>query len=107
MIRAMEQNRNFREMVTRAGGIFVGVRGNLVLFRESPGGRTLSLFIAACRTVEDVHTRPESGARADQSATDLGTGRGSRGEVTPRLRVREVHRILNLSLIRRRGGNIE
>lgn len=44
----------YRELVTRAGGVFVSIRGNLVLFRELPEGRTLSLYLSACRTVEDI-----------------------------------------------------
>ena len=44
----------YNELVKAAGGIFVAVRGNSVLFRSNPEGRTLSLYLFACCTVSDV-----------------------------------------------------
>lgn len=50
----MSEAIDYRELVERAGGIFVGVRRNSVLFRSNPEGRTLSLYLTACRDVSDV-----------------------------------------------------
>jgi hypothetical protein len=48
----MEQG--YRDLIERAGGIFVGVRGDVVLFRDGPEGSILSHYLFACRTVFDI-----------------------------------------------------
>ena len=50
----MSEATDYRELVERAGGIFVGVRDYSVLFPSDSEGRRLSLYLFACRTVSDV-----------------------------------------------------
>lgn len=44
----------YLNLVERAGGVFVSVKGNSVYFRAEPGGRLISLYLTAFRNEEDV-----------------------------------------------------
>jgi hypothetical protein len=45
---------DYRKTVEEAGGRFVGVVGDSVLFTDPVSGRSLSLYIKALRSVADV-----------------------------------------------------
>jgi hypothetical protein len=45
---------NYRELVERAGGLFVAAKDGTVLFRSDAQGRILRLYAQACRTIDDV-----------------------------------------------------
>jgi hypothetical protein len=43
-----------RNLVERAGAVYVGITGESVRFAAQPGGQVISLYVFACRSVEDV-----------------------------------------------------
>lgn len=49
----MDEGR-YKDIVERAGGIFVGLNDGNVLFRADAQGRVLSLYAFACSTADDV-----------------------------------------------------
>lgn len=47
--------RDYRRLIQNAGGVFLGIRGNAVLFRDdAPYAQVVSLYLSACRSDEDV-----------------------------------------------------
>ena len=45
---------NYAELISQAGGHFVAVRGNSVLFTDRLTGTSVSLYTWACRSLADV-----------------------------------------------------
>jgi hypothetical protein len=45
---------NYKSLVERAGATFIRLRGGAVFFSDGNSGRTLSLYLAACRSIADV-----------------------------------------------------
>jgi hypothetical protein len=47
-------NEHIRDLVERAGAVYIGVTGDCVQFAAQPGGAVISLYLFACRSIEDV-----------------------------------------------------
>ena len=45
---------NYRELIEQAGAEFLAVRGGCVFFSDPVSGKSLSLYVFACRSVQDV-----------------------------------------------------
>lgn len=46
---------DYRKLIHNAGGVFLGVRGDVVLFRDDVSKPVVvSLYLTACRSEEDV-----------------------------------------------------
>jgi hypothetical protein len=43
-----------RDLVERAGAVYLGMTNDCVQFAPHPGGQVISLYLFACRSVEDV-----------------------------------------------------
>jgi hypothetical protein len=50
----MEGIVDYKKIVEAAGGLFVGVRDNVVRFKAEPEGATLSVYTYALKSVTDV-----------------------------------------------------
>lgn len=44
----------YRDLIERAGGVYVGIWGGSVRFRAEDKGPLVSLYLTACRSREDV-----------------------------------------------------
>jgi len=52
---------NYQEIIEAAGARFGGVRGDSVFFSDPETGARLSLYLGACRSVEDVRLALKAG----------------------------------------------